>query len=41
MKPHHCAIVSGEGQDIKSQVSGEIAAHEICAVWEPNEQEKR
>ena len=25
MKPHHCAIVSDEGQDIKGQVSGEIA----------------
>ena len=24
MKPHHCAIVSDEGQDIKGQVSGEI-----------------
>ena len=27
MKPHHCAIVSDEGQDIKGQVSGEIVAH--------------
>ena len=42
MKPHHCAIVSDEGQDIKGQVSGEIRhTHGICAVWEPNEQEIR
>ena len=41
MKPHHCAIVSDEGQDIKGQVSGEIAAHGICAVWEPNEEYDR
>jgi len=41
MKPNHCAIVSDEGQDVKGNVSGEIAAHGICAVWEPNEQEVR
>ena len=41
MKPNYCAIVADEGQDIKGRVSGEIAAHGICAIWEPNEQEIR
>jgi hypothetical protein len=39
MKPHHCAIVTDEGQDIKGNVSGMIAPHAICSLWTPNEKE--
>ncbi len=41
MKPNHCAIVTDEGQDMKGQISGEIAPYGVCAVWEPNEEEIR
>jgi hypothetical protein len=39
MKPHHCAIVTDEGQDINGNVSGMIAPHGICSLWTPNEKE--
>jgi hypothetical protein len=41
MKPNHCAIATDDGQDINGQVSGEIAPHGICAIWDPNEKEIR
>lgn len=41
MKPSHCAIVTDEGEDVNGRSSGVIAAHGICALWEPNEKEIR
>ena len=39
MKPHHCMIVTDEGQDIKGSISGVIAPYAICSLWAPNEKE--
>lgn len=39
MKPNHCAIVTDEGQDIKENISNEIAPHGICSLWTPNKDE--
>jgi hypothetical protein len=41
MKPNHCAIVTNERPDVYGKTSGEIAPHEICALWEPNKKEMR
>ncbi|MDP9288513.1 MAG: hypothetical protein M3P08_09965 [Thermoproteota archaeon] len=41
MKPHHCAVVTDEGEDVNGRSSGVIAPHGICALWEPNEKEIR
>ncbi|MDQ3869344.1 MAG: hypothetical protein M3250_07280 [Thermoproteota archaeon] len=41
IKPHHCAIVTDEGQDIRGNVSDVIAPHAICSLWTPNEKEVR
>ncbi len=41
MKPHHCMIVTDEGQDIKGNISGVIAPYAICSLWAPNEKEIR
>ena len=41
MKPHHCAIVTDEGEDVNSRSSSVVAPHGICALWEPNEKEIR
>jgi hypothetical protein len=39
MTPNHCAIVTDEGPDVYGRISGEIAPHGICALWEPNKEE--
>jgi hypothetical protein len=39
IKPHHCAIVTGEGMDILGYSSGVIAPHGICSIWTPNKDE--
>lgn len=41
MKPHHCALVTGEGPDVYGRSSGEIEPYGICALWEPNMEEIR
>ena len=39
IEPNHCMIVTDEGQDIKGNVSGEIAPYALCSIWTPNEKE--
>jgi len=41
IKPNHCAIVEDTGPDTKGRESGIIAAHGICTLWDPNEEEAR
>ena len=41
MKPHHCALVTDEGEDVNGRSSDVVAPHGICALWEPNEKEIR
>lgn len=38
---NHCAIVKDSGPDVDGKVSGTIAPHGVCTLWNPDAQEAR
>jgi hypothetical protein len=41
IKNSQCAIVENRGPDVDGKVSGIIAPHGVCTLWEPNEEVAR